>query len=235
MGILIVTENIFNEQQLHQNLQRLNYEVFTSYEVLKNWRKYQTLGQWANLFSIIIVSETISTSESYQLIESVQNQEVVFLRKLDEEPSEVMAQELTTKGYNGWLSTTATLAELREMLFACRKVPAAIEPLHREKPIHSISAWDLLRMNLSTIDEKILQSLMEHGTTTISREELIQEIWESEPNNSNLSQLSFRVGRLKQNIQDTFGVEAAIVTDWRKGYRLSQEFHDLFLNKVEFG
>lgn len=228
MCILVLTENVFNEQPFYDNLQRLNYEVFTSFELLKYWRKYQNLATWLELFSVVIVSETISDATAEQLISSLNRLDVIFLRKLDQVPTETEAQELLAKGYSAWLSSQASLAEIREALFTYRERTSLASPSNNQIEHSNIKIWDLLRMSLPTIDQKILRLLIKSGMQPVRREELIQEIWQTSPTNSNLSQLSFRIGRLKQNISEMFGIKQAIVTDWRVGYHLSQECYQLF-------
>lgn len=233
LAILVLTENVSNEQQFHENLQRLNYEVFTSAQVLQQWRKTQKLEGWSELFSLLVISETISTEEADDIVRSISHDQMDFLRKVDTTPSEGSEQKLLEKGYGGWLMGTASLNQLRETLFAYRKKRWQSGTKNSTRPSFTsqMAVWDILKLNLSPVEEKMLRILMQHSTMTISRKDIIQEIWEDEPNNSNLSQLSYRIGSIKRKITHVFGLKEPIITDWRKGYRLSQEFCELFLDQ----
>lgn len=231
MRILILTENLFNEQSFQDNLNRLNYEVFVSSSVLSQWRENHFLENLLNTFSIIIVSETIAQSEASKIIASVEEQETIFLRKIESSPTKQLEAKLKEQGFEGWLAQEASLAELREILFKYRQRIVASKPtvVSGENASFNVQVSDILKLNLRVIDEKILFALIQNGKKIVSREDLIQSVWQKEADHSSLSQISYRITRIKENIFKVFGLSSAIVTEWGKGYRLSDEFFEAFV------
>lgn len=227
MSILILTENVFNEQPFYNNLQRLNYEVFTSFELLKYWQKNKELSYLLDLFSIVIISETISLALANQIVKSLKKPELVFIRKLDQIPTETEAVELEAQGFNAWLSSNASLDDIRETLFAYREKTRISITSTEESNHTNIKILSLISVSLTPTEQRILGILMKNGTQPVRREELVREIWHTMPTNSNLSQLSYRISHLKKVVSEMFGINEAIVTSWGLGYQLSQECYRL--------
>ncbi len=90
-------------------------------------------------------------------------------------------------------------------------------------PIQSLTA---LVSNLSGKEKVFFNILYRKKGEFISRMDLSKLIWEKDPNNSTLAQLSQIVGRVKRKMQST-GIDSSLIkTHWKKGYALHSSLYE---------
>lgn len=231
--ILILTEKIANENTFHEKLQRLDYETFVSSSVLRDWRTGQTIDDWIEYFSLLIISETIADADALSLLKATKEKNILLLRKLDESPSKEEKTKLDAQGFSDWIFSQASLVELRECIFFLKKLEQATTgnlSLHQDTNLHKLMTT--FRAKLSPITKQIFIELEKQKGHTISREQLSNQIW-GYCNNSTLSQLSSRIKSIKRNILDVFNYDNAINTDWKSGYRFSNDFYHDVIKKCD--
>lgn len=232
--VLLLTENVYIEGDFQRKLEKLNYEVLTSTSILQNLEDERFLKSLLNIFQIVIVSESVSNLESAEIIKSIDNQEVAILRKMEELPSDKKQSELIASGFSGWISSEAGLEDMRETLIQYKNI------LNQQKEEASDEArqkridLNLLRVKLTPLERTLLTILMENGTNIVSRNDLVKILWGDEINQSHLSQLSFKVGKIRTKIQDTFGFYNGVMTVWKYGYRLNPDFYQMIMDEKEY-
>lgn len=231
--ILILTNNISNEKNFCGKIQQLNYEVFCSTLILNYWRENNSLGKWEDYFPIVMLSETVSDLEASELVKSVASKKTAVFRIVDTSVDEQKAEILKNEGFQEWITKNESFNELRELLFIYSAKQINQEKENKENKSPSISSWKLLKIKLSPVEERILDVLIEAKAATVSREDLVKTIWREDPNNSNLSQVSYRIKRIKHSIEEVFDIPDGVVTDWRKGYRLNDEFYQKIYESYE--
>lgn len=229
--VLLLSENISIENHFYENLQRLNYEVFSSASLLEVVKKKTSLANFLNIFQIIIVSETISKADAKVIIENLEDFSGVILRKTDEVPLDKKEQEWQAEGFTGWVLNSYSLEALREKMAKYKELGKQQEDLQPQRNL----SLELLEMKLTPSERTILSTLMTYEAEIVPREILCEALWGEKANASRLSQLSFRIGKIKEKIANDLGVVNPIVTVWKKGYRLQGDFYqELDQNAIKF-
>ncbi|GCF95322.1 transcriptional regulator [Enterococcus florum] len=202
--ILIFTQNILNEKEIQQNIQRLNYEVFVS----ESLSDFSTAKEILDYFSVIIMSETLSNATTEQLVPKLIEDHHILIKKEGKLEERVVIGHRTIRTIDAKIS----LEELREVLisfFPVKTVVAEEPKARREFP------------SLNRLDMKVLAGLEMQNGHAVSRSDLCGLVWGSDYKiSSKLSQLSIIVKRINQkfaaeNIQDVY-----IDTIWGVGYKL---------------
>ncbi|MBV7389776.1 helix-turn-helix domain-containing protein [Enterococcus sp. ALS3] len=175
----------------------------------------------------------MSDLEASELVKSVASKRTAVFRIVDTSVDEQKAEILKNEGFQEWITKNESFNELRELLFIYSAKQINQEKENKENKSPSISSWKLLKIKLSPVEERILDVLIEAKAATVSREDLVKIIWREDPNNSNLSQVSYRIKRIKHSIEEVFDIPDGVVTDWRKGYRLNDEFYQKIYESYE--
>lgn len=218
--ILLLTENINLETKVQNRLQKLNYEIFLSASLLEKFRDQRPLRQLGDLFPIIIISETIANHEAEILANYFSSSVTVVIRKTEEPPSQQLENKWQAAGFVGWISNDLSMEQLREKLFQYRRTG-----LVEKSDLLKVAPEAVLdNLHLSAMEKELLQLLLDRKDEVVSRRDISLKIWKEEPNPSTLSQISYKIGRIKHKIRQTYDIPSAIVTDWRKGYHLDPDF-----------
>lgn len=200
--ILLLTENIYIETEFQRRLQKLNYEVFLSTSLVDTWRRNPNSMPSLSIFQLVIISETIANVDAEALAAYFKEKPVALIRKADVAPSKQMETSWQETGFVGWLSNDLSMEELREKMFQYRdEVPGGTE---NQEQVSSKVA--IANLNLSVMQKQLLEMLLARKGEIISRQEIGQELWHEEPNASNLSQISYKIGQIKQKIEQTYGI-----------------------------
>ncbi|MGX2947109.1 helix-turn-helix domain-containing protein [Enterococcus alishanensis] len=217
---MILTKNIENELDLYRKLRNLSYEVFLSSGLLTDWIKKKMLPSWTRGFSIVIFSETLIKNEVLQLTAYCKMQQQICFLKLDTQQSGEHTAFWKEQGIENCFSTGITTSELGGLL-------SAVEMTHANCTSFERISVDQFQLQLPKVNKRLFSILLEGKGNTISREALSQKLWgKSDP--SSLSQLSYRVSKINQQISTSFEIRPGIVTVWGKGYHLNEKFYEFW-------
>lgn len=222
---LILTKNILFEQKLQNQLQCLGYEVYCSKVVFEKLLYKLDVDQIDEKFIAVIISETISDKEAQQLFLKL-NKTNYFFRKTSFEPDEEAQEMIKEIGFCGWISDSQSIDRLREYLETHlanankkEKQPKLIFNQNGELKQEELRA--ILRI-LSKKEMAFFEKLIQSNGEMVSRAEMSHAIWGTDPNSSQLAQMSILAKRIRWKLKE-MGIEEELVeTIWGKGYRLNQ-------------
>ncbi|MFU0787323.1 MAG: Winged helix family transcriptional regulator [Enterococcus gilvus] len=217
--ILYLTKNILVERKMQEKLNDLNIEVYCSSRMLD-----ELLGEEKSIvqplypFTAVLFSNTISNKETQQLIQTLSSFPLSYIRKVDR-----LLEEEIPAGIDQLVSENQPIDDLREAIYSLDDktreyhVFELIEDARQNRILTEESIKELI---LTRNEENILRFLMSANGRSVSREEICKNTWGQEVRNSQLSQLSCIVRRLKEKLQLAGYGEDLLVTLWGKGYRL---------------
>ncbi|MGM0113142.1 helix-turn-helix domain-containing protein [Enterococcus sp. DIV0187] len=224
--ILILTKNLSVESHLQEQLQKLNYEVFTTTSIRDIWVHSQRMDNLVKSFRWIFLSETITEEEAKAFAQQFQFNVDCLVRIVGEEPSEESVSEWNTWHISDWILTNTTLERLREKLThkallyqvaltdGKQRTPVYEKELVLEQKKRTFPLY-FSDVHFTKLEKKIICRLMAATNQTLSREQLCHG-WSSNNINSKLSQLSSAITKIKKKVMDAYGIEDAIRTMWGK-------------------
>ncbi|WP_454072466.1 winged helix-turn-helix domain-containing protein [Enterococcus alishanensis] len=224
MRVLIITNNIENEMTLHEQLNRLNHEIYITRDLYVNWLQSGKFPHWISNFPMIFISETISQKEALEILEYINNWRTICLLKIDDVLTIEEEEVLYDKGFDACISTQGSFSELRETIFNCSTKEKKETDIQKKQLILPFKNF---QEQLAPKDQQIISALLKATDRPISRKELSNVLWHK-CTNATLSQLSLRIGKINQKISNEYGIDCAIQTLWRKGYY----FNDLFYSTI---
>ncbi|MFR3685766.1 MAG: helix-turn-helix domain-containing protein [Enterococcus sp.] len=243
--ILILTKNLVLEQELQKQLQYLNYEVFSSVELLEGLKasrrqtdtQNDTLQRYLLNYQAIILSETIADSEIRELLPILKSEKWGLLRKLGNKPNTNEEEQLKSLGVIDWLFTDQSIDFLREQLSEkltpYQKDETNIVFLYKNDSIQETGNLVQLKRSLTKREQTTLDCLIRSKGGVVSREDLCSHLWNERPNNSHLSQTSVLIKRIKMKLEIAGFDPEMIKTIWGSGYTLKKGvFEKDFLVKI---
>lgn len=227
--ILILTKNVLAEQQLQKQLQLLNYEVFTSTEVLKNEQMYTI----CDYFPIILLSETISNLEVERFLPKVNPDNKLVIRIMVNESDDEELRAWKESGIVGGLSKSLSFDGLREKLVELQNnyYDARFENSSTScSPINKLENRTLEtsygRVHFSKKEERLFKLLLEAKGVLLPRSEVCNVLWSEGETDSNRSQLSCIATKIKNKFKDAGYQGDTIITKWGQGYGLDLAFYN---------
>lgn len=231
------------ERQLQEQLQRLDHEVFVS-KYLFEESQYQFLtGKLINFFHLILISETVTDGELLRILPILKQQRKIVFRKSEIELDKVDQEYWIDQGIQGWISCDTKIERLREQLskiiendFLEQKNVIAREKggltmlQFRQPPIQKMKEIKLSDCKFANNEKRLLGVLINKRNELCSREEICKVLWESEPTNSKLAQLSSLIKKMKRRFKNLEIYEEMIQTKWGKGYMLTDSFFEYFID-----
>lgn len=216
-NIMIITRNILVEQTLQQRLQHLGHEVFcTGIETCH--AKLQLLIEF---FDSIILSETLSNEESQLIIQQVESgeQPVEVLRKVETLPSKEQSAEFAELGVKGYLSIDASLEELREKY--AKKQKNWVKDA--KAVLNLVTKRSYLNVHLAKNEKKLMKILLENAGNCLDRNTICEKIWDNQPTNSSMSQLSALIKKIQIKFEAAGLEHKLVLTYWGRGYQINPQ------------
>lgn len=226
-NILILTKSLISEQALEQQLQQLDCEVYVSKQILENCIYDEVQLELIRSFDIILISETVSNNEMAWVLPCINATETLIIRKTDHFLSKDEKKEWMKQGIFGWIKTCNTLEELRESIDGVlsqktpNSQPTNIISMRKRQEKRKFST-----LSLTHKERKLLGLLFQADGVAVSREELSHKLWDQEPCNSTLTQLSTLTNRLKNKLAEQGIYGDTIQTVWGVGYKLLEDFYN---------
>lgn len=224
--ILLLTKNVLSEQELLQQLQRLNFEVFSSSSTLQSLIVSEDSAGLADYFSVVILSETISCREVQEILPRIVKEGRLIFRKANrsfvEEEKAMLGQDQITD----WMFSDASAEELRELISSPFYNMALDNSSFQEFTQGQFSKINSKQMenvlaSFSASEFKVFQKLKQERGQTVGREELCELLW-GEITQSRMVQLSSLIKNMRVKFEAN-DIEGEIIqTVWRKGYILKQ-------------
>ncbi|MGG5373339.1 winged helix-turn-helix domain-containing protein [Enterococcus sp. AZ196] len=232
--ILILTKNSLAEQPLQNTLQRLNDEVYCSSRLFFEIDRCSDLFSF---FSLVILSDSISTIEISHYWSSLKKSKLPIIRKGNKALVRQSDYDWMIEEIDDWIEDQMSVAEIVDMVTKYTIKPketvtskggSSTDP----SPYSDVSYYQFVS-SLSSKEQQFLLRMYEAQGETVSREQLCERLWNREPTNSSLCQLSTIVHRLKNKLSLVGLNEQDIKTLWGKGYFIEPTLHS-FLEKYEF-
>lgn len=232
--ILILTKNLVVEQELQQQLQYLNYEVFCSVELLECLKasrhqkdtRTDSLQRCLLNYQAIILSETIADSEIRELLPILKSDKRALLRKLYNKPNANEEEQMKTLGVIDWLFIDQSIDYLREQLSEklapYQKDETSIVFMYKNESPQESGNLQQLKRSLTKREQTTLDCLIRSKGGIVSREYLCSRLWNDQPNNSHLSQTSVLIKRIKTKLELAGFDPEMIKTVWGSGYMLKK-------------
>ncbi|MGK0607270.1 helix-turn-helix domain-containing protein [Enterococcus gilvus] len=218
---VLLTKNILYEVTIQQQIQQLNYEVFNSSKLLEEWLSEATKQTYLQLFSVVIISETISKKESQALFPLFSEQQIPVIRLGKHHSMVDDTQKPEAEEMIAWLSYDCSMEELRETF---QQVLSLNETQGLQERTATGAAFTQAMLQLSKNEQKVLTVLMEKSEQIVSRSELSECIWGTF-NHSTRAQLSTLVGRINTKFQQIIFGRTVIQTYWGRGYFIDVQMH----------
>lgn len=243
LRILIFTKNMLCEQRLQEQLQRLNHEVFVSNYFFKD-AQYQLLAEKImDYFPFVLFSETVTDGEMLRLLPMIELQRQIILRKHESDLEQEYQKYWSNKGVKGWIYSNANIEELREQLskimekeqlekksqITREKCGLTMLQLKQQPLVQRNRVIKISDCKFANNEQRLLEVLINKKKELCSREEICMLLWNSEPTNSKLAQLSCLIKKMKKRFKDVDIHEELIQTKWGKGYMLTDYFYEYFM------
>lgn len=240
--VFILTKNVLCEQQLQNQLQRLDHEVFVSNYLFDEPQAQFLFVKLIDYFQIILISETVTDAELLRILPALNQQKKVVFRKNEYRPDKADQEYWTNKGIKGWISCDSKIESVREQLskmieneFSEQKNMIVKEKRGltmlqlRQAPIQKMKEVKLSDCKFANNEKRLLGVLINKKDELCSREEICKILWDSEPTNSKLAQLSSLIKKMKKRFRNLEIYEEMIETKWGKGYMLTDNFYEYFI------
>ena len=218
---------------MQEKLQILKYETFCS-ESFSKPEYLEELIDASQFFDLLIFSETISELMITRGINRLEQTGIPVLRKYSSARTQTRLKTPKEVEVDGKaLKNDCTLEELREAL---SNFESEMQERVKSDPVLSTAQGKahLNDLHFSTKEYQVMTILYEAGRNYISREELIDQIWEEGMNNSNLAQVSTIMRRIRNKAMKKGIPSNMIRTLWGRGYILEEDVYDyiIFPEKV---
>lgn len=225
MRILLLTNNLLFEQTLQERLHILGHETFCSESLIKSQNSNE-LSYLSKFFDALMLSETISESELLRESGNMQKMDIpVFRKYISQKPAsnENIKHTFKDNDYHE-VHSDCSLEELRESL----SINGGRERIRRLKrdSLSVTTKVDLLDLQLSHKEMKIMLHLHSSNGNVVPRKKLIEEAWKEKVNNSTLSQLSIAIKRIREKSSKKNIPAETIQTIWGQGYLLEDNIYD---------
>ncbi|MBO1306431.1 helix-turn-helix domain-containing protein [Enterococcus sp. 669A] len=223
--ILLLTKCCFAEQQIEQQIRLLGHEVFCTNSLLEMLMRGTVPQELLKEFQIVLLSDTITDKERGRVLLLLGNHVDLIIQKTDASFSEEELDKQKISGVKRFLSNEPSTETLREVL----SVPNAMSTkslnnrvVLMTKAIPYNEQELLENVSLSRLEKAVFHCLLEADGTVYSRDELCEMIWHSKPTNSNQSQLSGLIKRLRIKLEIAGLDGSCLKTLWGKGYILEK-------------
>lgn len=235
--VLILTQNSLAEEPIVSKLQRMNCEILCSTDMLYRLRK-GSVPPFLSYFQWVILSESLCHSEVEQILSMIKNFPLLVLRIVENSPTEEEQSYWQERGISEWLTKETNYEALREKMNALttqleQELAAGNQILTFPHMGESVEQNDLKRLlkSFSKTEKKVFESLIDAypKSGVLSRRELCDQLWSEGDTPSNMSQLSCLINKLKRKLDQHGFTGEAITTLWGRGYKLSDEFYEYWL------
>ena len=223
--ILLLTKCIFAEQQIEQQIRLLGHEVFCTNSLLEMLMRNTLPQDLLKEFQVVLLSDTITDQERACILPFLENHVDLIIQKTDAPISEEELERLKMAGVERVLPNQLSTETLREVL----SVPNTTSKKTQNKRVVLLAKAiprnerELLEnVSLSRLEREVFHCLLEADGKVLSRDELCQMIWHSKPTNSNQSQLSCLVKRVRVKLEMAGLDGDCLKTSWGRGYLLDR-------------
>lgn len=223
--VLIITRNVLAEQDLQIKLQRSNFEVYCSFDLLFD---AQTSSKIIDYFSVVIFSDTISNLEFSRCYSIFKKRGLSILRKGNR--NDLINSEFSylIDSIDDWIDSNISNVNVTEKIsqFTNKRSITDSVPYEFDDRKKEINA-EKFYFSLSANEKKFLYHLYQTKKKGeyLSREKLATLIWESNPTNSNYCQLSNLANRINQKLRLCHFPEGELTTSWKKGYFIGDHLY----------
>lgn len=232
--VLILTKNILNEGEFQQRIQQLNQEVFCSSKLLQILSHSKDPAKYLDLFSVIVISETIGEIEFTQLLLIMKDLNNPVIRLVSSHSEEDQKKSEEPREYRN-LTKECSLECLRDLLQTFLQSFEQEEDL-RNGLLSSSGKVKLLEgesLRFTRNERRFIEVLQKEPEKIHSRKEVCYALWEKE-DNSTKSQLSCMTTRLNKKFKSIGLSEEMIETYWKKGYKLAPIFFEVWEMNNQF-
>ncbi|EOH77510.1 winged helix-turn-helix domain-containing protein [Enterococcus malodoratus] len=219
--ILLLTKCPYAGLQSEKIIRKLGYEVFCSASLLDMLKNRELSIDFLQKFQIILLSNTIPNKEVIELLERIKGHNSIVIQMVENHPVEEELSKKVKQGIHYHLSEQATLEMIREALSLEGEIH--VDGVNRSHSSFSGETNLLSQLTLTGQERKVLHELMESSGQVLSRKELCQRIWQTEPTSSNQSQLSLLIKKIKKKMDDANLDSSCVRTLWGKGYLLDSD------------
>lgn len=222
--VLILTTNVLADKKLKEHLDYLGYEVLCSAQLINPLLSNK--GSMLLDFPIVVFSETLTNDIVENILKQGQVSGRVLLR-IDGDPlNNDLATTWTQLGLTAMLSTEESIINLREILSVSIRIKSESQELshqHCDNRFLPFSSLEEVLSNFSENERCLFQTLHQEKGGFLTRKEIACIMWNTQPTNSNLAQLSQLINRIRFKLAKYGFSSQCVETHWKKGYRLSEE------------
>ncbi|MEO1769228.1 winged helix-turn-helix domain-containing protein [Candidatus Enterococcus ferrettii] len=223
--ILLLTKSILHEVPLQQRLQEFNQEVFSTSELLPVMcnRENQQRTRLLFYFSRVLISETVGDIELGHLLPTLQDHDMPVIRVVDNLPTTEERKNWEERGVTDWLPMNHSLECLRETVIS---IELPKETLFEAGQGASYQQAAVKSIRFSKNERKLIELMLATPNQVWSRQQLCQQVW-GEESESNKSQLSFLISKIKRKLNSLAVSGDVIETHWGSGYLVPKNYASL--------
>ena len=216
MQILLVEDNLSIAKGLKYSLEQKEYKV-----VHKDSARSTIDALEDEKFDLIILDISLPDGNGFKLYESqIKNKKIptIFLTARDEEDDIVKGLELGADDYiTKPFSTKELIARINKILLRGKKQKIKVKNI--EFDIDKMEVYkEKEKIELSNIELKILHLLFINLNKVVTREDIIEKIWDWTGNDVNNNTVTVYMKRIREKIN-----EEIIITIKGIGYRIDGE------------
>ncbi len=216
MKVLLVEDNIGIAKGLMYSLEQKEYEVSHA-ENVKETKDILEIQS----FDLIILDISLPDGNGFDLYENViksKNIPVIFLTARDEEDDIVKGLELGAEDYiTKPFSTKELIARMNRILLRGKKERIKVQDI--EFDLDKMEAYkNGEKIDLSNIELKIVHLLFTNINKVVTREDIIDKIWEWTGNDVNNNTVTVYMKRIREKLEQDI-----IITIKGIGYRIDEK------------
>ncbi len=216
MKVLLVEDNIGIAKGLMYSLEQKEYEVLHA----ENVKETKDILERQS-FDLIILDISLPDGNGFDLYKNViksKNIPVIFLTARDEEDDIVKGLELGAEDYiTKPFSTKELIARMNKILLRGKKERIKVQDI--EFDLDKMEAYkNGEKIDLSNIELKIVHLLFTNINKVVTREDIIDKIWEWTGNDVNNNTVTVYMKRIREKLEQDI-----IITIKGIGYRIDEK------------
>ena len=222
MKVLIIEDEKLLADSIQSVLERKGFEVECVYDG-ETGAEYAELG----IYDLLILDVSLPDGSGFdfcKMVRQVSRVPIIFLTASDEETSIIMGLDM---GGDDYITKPFKLGVLISRINALLRLVKDFGTADTELQSNGIRVLLLQgqvykngeRLELTAAEYKLLCFFMQNPNTVLSKEKILDKLWDCEGNYIDNNTLTVYIRRLRMKVEDNPGEPQMIVTVRRMGYK----------------
>lgn len=225
-NILLIEDDTTLAFGIEYTLKNEGFDVILAENLTEARRAFQT-----DIVDIVLLDVTLPDGNGYEFCKEVRMSSkipIIFLTSCSDEANVVMGLDL---GADDYISKPVRIKEL------VSRINAVLRRNSKEKEVASIIKCDDIEINilqgkvkkrgqevvLTAVEYKLLLTLIQHSEQILSRNTILENLWDIDGEFIDSNTLSVYIRRLREKIEDNASIPVHILTIRGVGYKWTSQ------------